>query len=439
MSAWSPPAQAQLWQLTPTFPGGPKTGVAATGDSTLLTAVAAGLLRTTNRGRTWQLARRTGPVFAVFATRQGHLLAGGAGKVYRSFDAGATWDSVALATPHPVAAFAETPQGALLVGTGEYIAVNGAGSSTGNGVFCSVDQGQTWQARNTGIGAGRFVDRLATDRLGRVYAAVADQQGASQPGLYLSTNEGLSWQYLPVRLNAAGFTDPVTMYEVTALAVSPQDSLQCSYQGVYQNFEASGNLAQSLTNVTNPLAGWTVHGGTSGISWWARAPLANLHFAQNGDWYSSRPGPPTVGGTLVSQNRGRSWRLERAGLGAGADGFRQAQQFAEFADGDVFMVQDTDVRVYHTGRRLASATAPQQATDFQLYPNPTADAVQLVNRTGQRIVALALYDLSGRCLQMVTPTASAIIISLAKEKPGIYLVSATLADGRVVRRRVVKQ
>ncbi|UOQ52033.1 T9SS type A sorting domain-containing protein [Hymenobacter cellulosivorans] len=435
-------AQAQIptaWQTTHSFPYGPKMGLAATGDSTLITAVEAGVLRTANRGRTWTLALRAHYVTSIFATPSGLLLAGGVGKLYRSRNGGLNWDSTRLATVYPVVAMTAAPQGGLLVGTG---ALDAAGNEVGSGVFFSADNGQTWSARNTGLGAGRFVNHVAADSQGRLYATVTDEVVKNQPGLYMSFDDGLHWQYLPIRLAGPGWPDPVSAFDVTALAVSPQDSLLCSFTGAYQGIGVMGNFAKSLSQITDPTIGWTVRGGTSGQNWWFREPLNTFFFARNGTWFNSRQGLPNTGGTLMSRNHGRSWTLLRNGLGVGVGGLREVQQFAEFADGKVYMVQNTDPLVYWLDAGTALASAPPQLTaSLQLFPNPATSVVHLANHTGQAIRSLTLTDLSGRLVRRfeVAAADNAPALPLHDQAPGLYLLNVTLGDARVVRLHLIRQ
>ncbi|WP_324678174.1 T9SS type A sorting domain-containing protein [Hymenobacter sp. GOD-10R] len=430
--------QAQAaWQTTYSFPGGAKTGIAATGDSTLITAVATGIMCTNNQGRTWQLALRAHFVEVVYATRSGELLAGGLGKVYRSFNAGASWDSVRLTTSYPITTFAETPQGQLLLGTGAYTTTG----SIGSGVYFSADKGFTWQVRNTGFGTGRYVNQLTVDRQGRVYAAVADQNTDHQPGLYVSGDNGQLWRYLPLCLRSPDFTDPVNVLEVTALAVSPQDSLQCSFSGSYATIGVMGNFTKSVAEAADPSIGWTVRGGTSAQNWWFRPPLNHLYFAANGTWYSSRTGTPSFGGTLVSQDRGHTWGLLNAGLGVSIYGLHEPQQFAELPDGKLFMVQNLDPLVYWATSVVTANRPQQEQAQVQLYPNPATDLVHIVNNTHQPLRAVTLTDLGGRLVRRLEPSATALAptLDLRELTAGVYVATLTLANGHVVRQRVVKQ
>ncbi|RAK70440.1 T9SS type A sorting domain-containing protein [Hymenobacter edaphi] len=434
----APAAQAQrFWLTTPAFPEGPKTGLVALSDSVLCTAVGPGILRTASQGRSWTLALRARGITAFYTTRSGLLLAGGLGRIYRSPDAGLSWDSVALPSPYPVAAFVETPAGGLLAGVGVLDAIDGF---LGGGVFFSADHGQSWAARNNGLGAGRFVNQLAADRTGRLFLSVADDDAANGPGLYLSADNGLNWQRLAVHVGR-GFA-PLTVYQVTALAVRPQqDSLLLSFTGSGGNFGVALNLTKSLADLTNGAALWTVQPALFSSWWWDGTVLNRVHFARNGDWYSSCTGSVNTGGTLVSQDQGRSWKRVRQGLGLDAGGRRGPQFFAEASDGKLLMVQHRDERVYWTDASLVTAARPPRAAGppLTLYPNPAGDVAHLALPAGPALRTLTLFDLEGRRVRAFPlPTRPPSALDLRGLAAGVYVVAATRADGQVLRQRLVK-
>ncbi|QIX60110.1 T9SS type A sorting domain-containing protein [Hymenobacter sp. BT18] len=430
--------QAQrFWLTTRDFPLGPKTGLIATNDSTLFTAVAAGVLRTTNQGRSWALALRTArPVYCLHTTRAGVVLAGGLGKVYRSFDAGTSWDSVALATPYPISTLLEPAPGELLAGTGMLDFDQGY---LGSGVFHSTNNGQTWEARNVGLGTGRYVNRLAADGADRWYLSITDETSARQPGLYVSTSHGQQWQFVPLRVK--GFEGTLTPYQITALAVSPQDSLLVSFEGSGGNFAVSLNLSKRLSDLTDATVSWTVHRAIGSSHWWESALLTNMHFARNGDWYSSCKGSLNTGATLVSKDRGQTWTKVAAGLGLTQYNNRLPQSFVEASDGKILMVQDMDERVYWTDASVVTATARPQRGQLSFYPNPATSVIRLDNRTGQSVQQVVLFDTQGHQARTYGAAAlqAAQALSLAGLSPGLYLVSVLFSNGKSSQQRILKQ
>lgn len=436
----APAAQAQrFWLLTYSFPEGPKTGLILHGDSVLCTAVARGVLRSSNQGRSWTVALRANAIGKLYRTRTGLLLAGGPGKVYRSTDAGLSWDSATVATPHSVNSFVETRTGGLLAGTGVYDLLDGY---LGSGAFYSADQGRTWTSRSNGLAPGRFVNQLAADAAGRLYLTVADEDLPQYSGLYRSLDEGLSWQKQAIRIGRG--LDYLTAYEVTTLSVRPQqDSLMLSFKGSGGNFAVQLNLTKSLADLGNDAAYWTIQPALFSSTWWDGTVLNNVHFARNGDWYSSRASSMNNGGTLVSKDRGRTWARTQQGLGLDSYGRRGVQYFAEASDGKVLMVQHLDERVYWTDASIVTATHPSlSAAPLALYPNPAATTLHLELPAGATLRTLTLTDLGGRLVRRFSaPThpQSRLTFDLSGTAAGMYLVTATLADGQMLRQRLVKQ
>jgi photosystem II stability/assembly factor-like uncharacterized protein len=429
----------RLWQTTSTHPEGPKNGLAGLNDSTFVTAVGKGILRTSNQGRSWALALRARNVSTFYVTRAGLLLAGGVGKVYRSTDAGLSWDSATVATSYPVASFVETPTGGLLAGTGFTHPTDGY---VGSGVFFSADQGQTWAARNNGLGAARYVNHLAADAQGRIFLSLVHDEVWPQPGLYMSADNGLSWQFLPIRMSRGSY-NTVTAYYITLLAVAPQqDSLLLSFSGSGDNLIGLGiNLRKSLVDVANPTIPWTVKPALYSSWWWLGTLLHGLHVARNGDWYSSCPGSVNTGGTLVSKDQGQTWTRINSGLGVDMYNQRGPQFFAETSTGKLLMVHQLDERVYQTNASVLTARHQAQAAQqLQLYPNPAAALVHVAVPVGQRISSLRLTDVSGRVVRCLTPAAPVANIDLdvSADKGGVYVVEVTLAHGQTWRRTLVK-
>lgn len=144
------------------------------------------------------------------------LYAGGvAGGIFISENGGNSWTAYAGNDELPslsISAIAQTLDGTILVGTGEYFA-NGvaygiqSSKSSGNGIYRSTDRGQTFeQITATSIGdfntnpdaaAWAFVNELATHPSNPdvVYAA-------TRGGVYLSKDKGETWN----RVNISGNT-----------------------------------------------------------------------------------------------------------------------------------------------------------------------------------------------------------------------------------------
>jgi photosystem II stability/assembly factor-like uncharacterized protein len=130
-------------------------------------------------------------------------VAGWAGTVWKSPDAGVTWDKVFIGSKdyESVRDLAFTPT-AILGGFTCF------GSPQIGGVFRSADGGTTWVNSSTGLDAECQIEALEVDG-GRILAADDDYGNG---GLFVSTDDGLTW-------SNTGFTG-----QVHTVLVDPRDS-----------------------------------------------------------------------------------------------------------------------------------------------------------------------------------------------------------------------
>jgi photosystem II stability/assembly factor-like uncharacterized protein len=176
--------------------------VAAMGSRAVLLATAQGVLRSTDRGRSWTRTH-LGLARAVTALASSQrdtslVLAATPLEIFRSRDAGATWER---AGPAP----AQSPLHKLALLPGRDEVVVGASA---RGLWLSSDQGRSWAPRGGGLPRGH-ISGLALDADGRTLVASNFDHG----GLYESRDGGVSWN----ALSTAGLASE----RVWALAVDP--------------------------------------------------------------------------------------------------------------------------------------------------------------------------------------------------------------------------
>lgn len=209
------------WEVVQTQdPYGPITAVAATSDTIIASAYALGLIRSTDNAHTWSLIAQGIDDFRYGATdiemqQNFAYILPRRGKLYRSQDYGASWDSVAL------------PGGARnvtdleLTADGVFIAIPNVG------VYFSTDGGRTWQPRSVGL-ESRFVHVI--EYIERVlYVGTSD-------GVMYSHDLGLTWHPL---------LTGITTSKVTAIGHS--DALL--YVGTQAGSIFKGPRQQAPTNV----------------------------------------------------------------------------------------------------------------------------------------------------------------------------------------------
>jgi len=253
------------WQHLATLPGGTVAGLASA-HGQVFAATPAGIRRSIDDGRTWEIAGLESPVpFAnvVCASPEGDvLLAGGREGLYRSTDDGTSWTQVlrsgnvlALAAPDSETIFAGTEA---------------------DGVLHSTDSGRTWTGANPGlldltVLALALSPRFADDRVGFV---------ATASGVYRTRNGGRSWRAVDLGDNEIA---------VQALAVSPSfgdDRL------VLAGTEADGLLVSRDAGDI-----W------EGVPALARQGVTAIAFSTSGVIAAA-----TEAGVLTSEDRAVSWR-----------------------------------------------------------------------------------------------------------------------------------
>ncbi len=176
--------------------------LAGAGD-TLYAARASGLYRSRDGGATWIntfAPLEQGPLAAVSVAAHGQsVFAGVNGAVLRSHDRGETWQIAGLAAPPPlVTALALSPDfdGTIFAGTAE------------DGVFISTDRGETWVAWNFGLLDLHVYALAVSPDFGRdrtVYVG-------TETGVFVSRNGGRGWRETAFPMDAApvlslGLTD----------------------------------------------------------------------------------------------------------------------------------------------------------------------------------------------------------------------------------------
>lgn len=412
----------KFWLLTNEFQLGPKTGIAARGDSSLFVSGVHGIIHSYNRGQQFDTSLRASVVHSIFATQSGVVLAGGTGKIFRSINQGASWDSISTGTNFPVTKFIENSTGQLFAATAQYN--NGF---EGAGIYYSADTGKTWSQRNTGLGNFLCIEGLVADRNNRLYLTAADENITGNAGLFISDNNGLQWQHISIRADGNNVIDnDIKIGNTSGLSISPQDSLYFSFTGVAVNVAVYANLVKHINDVTAN-SFWLPFTPRATSQWWSNAELNDIHFARNGDRYSSFHRLLGPGGTYFSKAGGTTWQNIKNGLGYDITSSYNKQYFAELPDGTVYMVQAYDERVYVADTSVVLAIpAPQPVPEVRVYPIPAAQNIFVDFAETQSAVQLRLLDLAGRAVATANASGEQqAMINIAALNPGVYLLEVS--------------
>lgn len=421
----------QFWLTTYEFPGGVKTSLARSGDSTLFVGTAAGVIRSFNQGYKFDTVLTRGNIFSLFVSSGNTLYAGSAGKIYSSVNLGTSWDSATLNLNFPVIKIIENTNGHLFAITG----LTDNNGFTGAGVYFSDNGGTSWVQRNTGLGVYLCCDEITADKNGRIYVAVADELATGNAGLFYSDNEGQQWNHIDITFDGKNaVANNLQVVKTSGLSVSPDDSLFISFEGIAVNTLVNLNLCKSIADVTSNSQWQNLQVRNAG-NWWNDAQLNTIHFAHNGDRYSSRKGTVSTGGTYFCKNGTYTWHRHTEGLGLDIDGNFNYQLFTETSKGKVFMVQLLGelINVTDTSRYTPTGIyAPVEDRDvITVYPNPASanGEFSIVFNNGYTAQHIVLLDATGRQIYELRTGRGKTTLTAPREK-GMYLIQISDNESR---------
>jgi len=369
---WVIQANAQkFWFNTYEFWGGPKKGITLTTDDNLLVACTGAVLRSTNEGFSWTQTLTTSELYSKAGKSDGVVLAGGRGKIFHSQNHGQTWDSITIGGEFPVIKIVFLPSGNAMAISSETT----FNSYLGTGVWHFDHQSGIWTQRNLGLGGRIACDQLAVDKFGRTYLTSMDEFRTGQAGLFFTDNEGQNWTKASLNFNGQNIVGNAIHVEyTTGLSVS-EDSLFLSVMGSSGGAIVRVNLRKSLSEISQNSNWKQFLIRTTPQSFWMDRLVNGIHFAKNGDRFSSTSGSTFSEAGTYFKKYGRPWHRTERGLGLDEFVNYNVQKFSEKANGKVFMIQDMDFRVYwaDTSRLVTQAKPTEKIKEIIAFPNPVLD------------------------------------------------------------------
>lgn len=429
MQSWLVSAQ-QFWKTTTEFWGGPKTGITILHDSVIIVGTTTGIMRSVNECEQIEKVLSSSHVYTVFASQNNKIYAGGQGKIFVSNDSGITWDSVKINTTYPIKQLTENSYGDLFAITGIY--------DDGDGVFCSEDEGISWQTRNNGLGTRLGCDKIAVDKNDRLYLLVSDENTFGYGGLFISEISGLSWEKVPISVDSIG--KAVRIGISTNLSVLPNDSVYLSFYGSGGNFAVQMNISKNINDINNS-SSWKLLHLKNKQMWGSDNVMNNIRISQNGDWYSSTSGTVNHAGTCFRKKGETNWEILDYGLGTDTLSSRSEQFFAERQNGRIFMIQYLDERIYKTDKSIVTGAGKPdlQETHFEMYPNPAKQWEKLVVRVPKinQNSRISVYNLDGKKL-FTSPLFSEKQEIIIPWKKGVYLVETRTKNNTNTQKLLVQ-
>lgn len=426
----------KFWLTTYEFPSREKTGITMTPNGCLFVSLANGVIKSCDEGNSFDQILQASATYCIYSTSSGKVFVGGEGKIFTTSNNGQTWDSVSVGTTYPINKIIQNSQGHLFAITG--VLTNDDGF-IGDGVFFSNDNGLSWSQRNNGLGIYTCIEQIAIDKNDRLYLSVADEYVTGNGGLFISENNGLLWEHINMSVDGNGaINDQIKIANAWSISVSPQDSVYFSFFGTAVNTSVRLNAVKHISEIKKNTY-WKVYSVNNSASWWQDKLLNPIHFARNGDKYSSVSGTINFGGTFFNKNNQAAWQKINFGLGTDMNGLQNVQHFAEAPNGKIFMVQTLDERVYYTDTSVVTSV-PNDNQAFQpinVFPNPVraGESVFFTNLSGNPKANIKCYDASGKLIFETTDFLNSN--TTAPQKQGVYFLTFETRKYKTVKKLMV--
>lgn len=280
----------------------PNVVLAATGDGLdwMYAFFGTGIWKSTDAGETWsqtslshQITDNHGFHAMEANPITGTILAGATDGLWRSTDEGDTWSRVLTGGHYYDVQWKP--------GSASRVYAAKGGSSSGNGIQVSTNDGLTWATAGTGQPASASISKtkiaVTPAGPGVIYAHYGSSQTGGTLGIYRSTNDGATWTPRNTSLNISGSQG---MYAVT-IAADPNAPLRVVAGGIELYLSTDGGVTFNETGDGDPLGDETaVHWDHHAIAW-EPGPTSRL-------WVG------TDGGPWESTDQGVTWSPRRDGL-----------------------------------------------------------------------------------------------------------------------------
>lgn len=278
--------------------------VAVAPDNSVLAAVAGSVYRSTDHGVQWTKVFTGASFLAVrplVALQDGSIMFATRNLIYRSTNSGTTWSQQTLHSTPGSTSFAIAD-----AGSGVLLAANSFG-----GVYRSTDAGGSWQLSNTGVTGGR-ISRTAFTPNGTMFALLGSRE------LFRRTSGAGEWTPVPVPSLSMSVTDIAVTPDSVVYIATTRGVFKSSDLGVQWTaadtvglpYSVAALLPDSASSSLFALTGnnGLYHSSNSGESWTIRSSsvsgnsASNIHRSPSGTLF-------IIAGQEVyrSSNGGNTW------------------------------------------------------------------------------------------------------------------------------------
>ena len=361
--------------------------------------------------------------------------------IYISPDKGNSWHWSLFNPESEITDFIVLPDKSLLLSTGHIEVQNDVGYFRGNGLYKSIDHGESWFKLDIGLTKNHYIAHLAQDSKGRIYASINEYNSKDGAILY-SQDQGKNWYKLPPvsfnwGQNNIGSTEIV---QISSMAIDQRDNLVIGMLGATGTVATSVNLKNSFQGALDGTEWQHIRMVPFGYDWFY-LEAHQLFFPSNGSVFASRIGQ-SFNLSGIFHNSGHEQaefekrQIDPVFLGE-IPNFTHCT-FAETSNNRVFVVQELDNVIYYTDlEEVPLGNGEDGKSRFTIFPNPFRDSFHIELNETIATAEVKLYDLEGSLLYAGEAINTDLIEIRTEIKSGMYLVRISV-DGITYNMKVIK-
>lgn len=199
-----------------------------------------GIFSSTDEGQSWEhvlMLAKDEPVLTFTELKNGMVMAGGAGKIYRSRN-GDKWEAVQVPLSD-VNHIVEDGEGNLYI-------CSSLSSGLDEGIYKSSDLGDNWEPFNNGL-TSKFAEHLYIDPQGHLFCTISDDL---EDNLFVYDITLRQWKPLKIRLSLDGTLYKVNRPDIRVIT-GAKDSIYISFNGAVEKVGIDGVFKNSISGVLN--------------------------------------------------------------------------------------------------------------------------------------------------------------------------------------------